>query len=112
MAKPELPESDEFKRPAPPRRAMTIRDLREIVKARDKYLITTKPLDEAMAIIQDGCSADDDSALAFIEWLKGGEASLPATKGAVERIHVKTDPETGLDHPVETQPGSIPPRPA
>ena len=90
---------------------MSIRDLRGVVKAREKYLVTIKPLDEAMALVQDGYGADDDSALAFIEWLKGGEASLPATKGAIERIHVKTDPETGADHKVDTQPGSIPPRP-
>lgn len=111
MGAPELPESEEFQKPVPPRRAMTVHELRRVVKAREKYLLTVKSPEDAITLLQDSYGCDDDSCLAFIEWLRGGEVSLPPTKGAIERIHIKTDPETGIDHRIETQPGSIPPRP-
>lgn len=107
----ELPESDDFKKPAPPRRAMTIHEMRSGLSAREKYLVTSKPLEEAVQLVQDVLGADEDSALAYIEFLKGGGPDEPATHGALERIHVTTDPETGIDERVETEPGSIPPRP-
>jgi hypothetical protein len=111
VANRELPDSPDFVLPKKPLTALTIRELRELVSARHKYLLTTKPIDEAIELLQDETSADDDSCLAFVTWLRGGAPAEPVTKGAVERIHKTTNPETGTDTAVETQPGSIPPRP-
>ncbi len=90
---------------------MTVHEMREGLSAREKYLVTSKPLEDAIELVQDKLGADEDSARAYIEFLKGGAPDQPTTRGALERIHVTTDPETGIDERVETEPGSIPPRP-
>ena len=56
---------------------------------------------------------DDGSCLAFICWLRGEEVpgQQPTKNTSMERIHVSSDPETGDERYVETEPGSIPPRP-
>jgi hypothetical protein len=107
----ELPESDDYQKPRKPRSAMTVRELRSIVSARHKYLCSTKPIDEAVALISDDYGADHDSSVLFCEWLRGSTGAEPPTKGALERIHVVTNPDTGEDTRIETEPGSIPPRP-
>jgi hypothetical protein len=91
---------------------MTVHELRRVVRARDKFLATSKPVEEALALLQEAYGCDADSAAGFLGWLRGAEVGEPATKaGAVERVHVKIDPQTGEEVKVETQPGSIPPRP-
>ena len=112
MPASELPESDDFQKPKKPLTAMTIRELRRIVIARHKYLCSTKPIDDAVELIKDEYGANDDSSLLFCEWLRGSRGMEPPTKaGGLERIHVVTDPDTGNETRVETEPGSIPPRP-
>ena len=102
----------EFERPKPPKRYLTVRELRPIVSARHKYLCASKPVEEAVSLISDEYGADADSSLAFVTWLRGGEPNEAPTKNtAIERTHISTDPETGEDTLIQTQPGSIPPRP-
>ena len=103
--------SDDFERPKPPRKALSIHELRRMVTARHKMLAGSKEPDEAMSLIEDEYGCDHDSAERFVEWLRGGPITEPPSKGAVERVHVSTDPETGEETKLETQPGSIPPRP-
>jgi hypothetical protein len=108
-------ESDEFQKPKPKLRAHSVHDLRAIVSARHKMLASSKPTEEGKKLLQETYKADDDSCLNFIAWLKGEEPGKPQTKNgpnAMERIHVSTDAETGDERYVETEPGSIPPRPA
>jgi hypothetical protein len=103
----------EFVKPKPPLHAMHIRELRDVVIARHKFLATMKPVEEAVKLIQEEYGADDDSCLRFVEWLRGGSAGEPPTKGtSIERIHVATDPETGNEERVDTRPGSVPPEPS
>ena len=90
---------------------MTVHEMRSGLSAREKYLVTMKPLEEAVELVQDKLGADDDSTRAYINWLKGGTLDEPTPPSVLERIHVTTDPETGIDRRVETEPGSIPPRP-
>ena len=112
MGNPELPESPDFVRPKPPARALTVHELRKLVTARDKFLATSQPVEDALALLMEGYRCDEDSAAGFLGWLRGAEVGEPATKGeAVERVHVKIDPRSGDEVKVETEPGSIPPRP-
>lgn len=112
MPSSELPESDDFVKPKKPLTAMTVRELRRVVSARHKYLCSTKPIEEAVALVSDEYGCDEGSAIAFCEWLRGGKGAEPPSKGGgIDRIHIVTDPETGADTRVESQPGSIPPRP-
>lgn len=106
--------SDEFQKPKPKLRAHSVHDLRGIVSARHKMLASTKPLEEAKQLLQETYKADDDSCLAFIAWLKGEAPGQPHPKNgdtSLERIHVTTDAETGDERYIDTEPGSIPPRP-
>ena len=101
----------EFERPKPPKVALTVHELRKVVTARHKYLLTTKSWEEGVELLQDEYHADDHSCENFLTWIRGGEPHEPPTKGgAVERTHIVADPETGEQRYVETQPGSIPPR--
>lgn len=112
MGNPELPDDPNFVRPKPPRRAMSVHEMRKVVKARDKFLATSQPVEDALTLLQDTYGCDADSAARFLGWLRGAEIDAPPTKGdAIERVHVKIDPKTGDEVKVETQPGSIPPRP-
>jgi hypothetical protein len=106
-----IPTPEGCERPPKPLRHMSIRDLRRVVIARHKMLGSTKPPEEAMELITEEYGADADSAKAFVEWLRGGSVTEPPSKGALERRHVTTDPETGEESYLETEPGSIPPRP-
>lgn len=93
-------------------RAFTVAELRQAVSARHKMLCGTKPADEAVELIRAEYAADLDSSVRFVEWLRGGAVDAPATRGdTVERRHIVADPETGDEREVETEPGSIPPRP-
>lgn len=105
--------SDEpnFEKPKPRERALTIPELRRIVTARHKMLAGTQAVDEAIQLIRDEYQANETSSRAFVEWLRGAPAEEPPTKGAMERRHWVADPKTGEQHEVDTQPGSIPPRP-
>lgn len=105
--------SDDFEKPRPKLRAMSVHDLRRMVTARQKMLCSTElPVDEAVKLIQDEYKADTDSCAAFVLWLRGESPGLPPeNKQAVERIHVVSDPRTGDERYVDTEPGSIPPRP-
>ena len=106
-----MSESDE---PQKPRRfrAITVHDMRQLVSARHKMLASNKPYDEAKKLIQDTYKADDDSCLAFIQWLKGEDVpGQPAKNNSIDRLHVVTDPQTGDDSYLDTEPGSVPPRP-
>ena len=102
----------EFEKPKPPKRYLTVRELRPIVSARHKYLCASKPVEDGIALITEEYGADEESSLIFVTWLRGGEASEPPTKNtAIERTHISTDPETGEESLIHTQPGSIPPKP-
>ncbi|MGE0713232.1 MAG: hypothetical protein AB7N76_36575, partial [Planctomycetota bacterium] len=100
---------EDLPRPKPPQRHLSIHELRPVVSARHKMLASSKPPEEAVALIQDEYGVDQDSAEQFVAWLRGAPLSEPPSKGAIERVHVSTDPETGEERYVETQPGSIPP---
>lgn len=56
-------------------RAKTILELRQQVKAKDKFAAAGKPDDEATKLIAENYQTTDDSARAFVAWLKGGPAS-------------------------------------
>lgn len=90
---------------------MTIRQIRSGLSAREKYLVSTKPLDEALELVQDKLGADEQSVMNYIAFSKGDAPDAPVTRGVLERTHVRTDPDTGIDEYIETEPGSIPPRP-
>ncbi len=90
---------------------MTIQELRGVVSARHKYLASSEPVDAAVELIQDEYGADTDSCLNFVTWINGGTPTPPNATSGMDRIHKTTDPATGIDTVVETQPGSIPPRP-
>lgn len=105
--------TDEFEKPRPKVRAMSIHDLRRVVTARHKMLCSTElTVDEAVKLVQDEYKADTDSCTAFVLWLRGETPGQPPeNKQAIERIHVTADPRTGDERYVDTEPGSIPPRP-
>lgn len=107
-----MDDAPEFEKPKPPRVALTVHELRQAVSARHKFLLTTKSYEEAHELLQTEYRADDTSCENFLAWIRGGERNEPPTKGgAIERTHIVTDPETGEERRLETQPGSIPPRP-
>ncbi len=108
---PVTDDTSDLPKPRPRERALAIHELRRMVTARHKMLGGTKPVEEAVQLIRDEYGADHDSSLRFVEWLRGGPAEDPPSKGAVERRHIVADPETGDEREVDTQPGSIPPRP-
>jgi len=95
----------------PKYRAMSIPELRGLVKARHKMLCGIEPFDEAVQLIRDEYHANQTSAEEFVEWIRGAPSGEPPTKGALERRHWVADPRTGEQHQIQTQPGSIPPRP-
>ncbi|MBX3466903.1 MAG: hypothetical protein KF878_08390 [Planctomycetes bacterium] len=104
--------SDDPEKPRPKRRAISIHDLRGMVSSRHKVLASSGPVEDAVKLIQDEHHADDASCLAFVLWLRGeSPGQPPEAKQAIERIHVVADPRTGDQRYVDTQPGSIPPRP-
>lgn len=106
--------SDEPQKPRPKVRALGIHDLRKLVSARHKMVLSTVlSLEEAVTLVEDEYKVDHDSALTYVQWLRGERPGQePENKQAIERIHVVTDPRTGDERYVDTQPGSIPPRPA
>ncbi|RMG18435.1 MAG: hypothetical protein D6731_02050 [Planctomycetota bacterium] len=111
MGTPELPETEGFTKPTPPRRHYSLRELRDAVSARHKAQATTGPFAEAVALVQEHYGADASSAAEFVAWLRGEAYEGQPPKGnAVERVHVRTDPATGEERRLDTQPGSIPPR--
>jgi len=101
--------SEEDLRPQPKRRHRPVSELRRVVSARHKVLASDKPAEEAIELILDEYGTDRSSAENFVTWLRGG--TLEAPKPPVERVHIVCDPETGKETRVETEPGSIPPRP-
>jgi hypothetical protein len=106
--------SDEFEKPRPKVRALGIHDLRPLVSARHKMVCSTVlSLEEAVTLVEEEYKVDHDSASSFVQWLRGERPGQPPeNKQAIERIHVVTDPRTGDERYLDTQPGSIPPRPA
>ncbi len=101
----------EFEKPKPPTVALTVHELRQAVTARHKFLLTTKTYEEGHTLLQEEYGADDTSCENFLNWIRGSERGSPPSKGgAVERSHISTDPETGEEQRLDTQPGSIPPR--
>lgn len=109
MSGPDVPE-----KPKPKTRFIPVAELRKLVTARHKYIAGSKPTAEAAALIQEEYGADAGSSLAFVRWLKGeAEEGGPGSgsRVAIERRHMTADPETGEQGFLETEPGSIPPRP-
>lgn len=110
--------ADEFQKPKPRVRAISVHELRGMVLARHKLVISQFSEEEAITFIRDNYGADDDSCKAFHAWLKGetvqtAEGPKQVTKNeSLERLHVVVDPKTGDEKYVDTVPGSIPPRPA
>ncbi|MDC3379119.1 hypothetical protein OAX78_02430 [Planctomycetota bacterium] len=107
--------TDDFPKPKPKRRFMTIRDLQGKVTARHKVLASSGPTEDAVTLIQDEYGSDDGSSLAFVKFLRGepleeGGPSVPG-KNAIERRHIVGNETTGEMTHVETEPGSIPPKP-
>lgn len=110
--------TEEFQKPKPRVRAITVHELRRSVTARHKVVLSGSTEEEAIALLRDTYGADDDSGKAFWAWLRSetvddgrGEPRQVAKNESMERIHVATDPKTGDDRYVDTVPGSIPPRP-
>lgn len=101
--------NDDEVKPQPKRRHRPVSELRRVVSARHKVLASDKPAAEAIELIQDEYGTDLSSAENFVTWLRGGTLEPP--KPPVERVHIVCDPETGKETRVETEPGSIPPRP-
>ena len=104
---------DEPEKPRPKVRAASIHDLRQMVTARHKVIAANKPtVEEGAQLIGEEYRIHHDSAVAFVQWLRG---ELPGTvhenKQAIDRIHVVMDPKTGDERYIDTEPGSIPPRP-
>lgn len=97
-----MTDTNEPAKPRPRGIAMSIQDLRGIVKAKDKFAIAAKPEAEAVALVQDGYKADLDSAKAFVSWIKqeGGpsERSSSSSKGTpLETWHRRGDIEAGTE---------------
>jgi len=100
-------------KPKPPRRAYSVYELRRRVSARHKALCLSRSAEEALELLESEYQADGPSAEAFLTWLRGGPPADPPTRGGgVERIHMVADPETGECRYVDTEPGSIPPKPS
>lgn len=97
--------------PKRPVRAVSVHELRQAVSARHKLLCATRPLDEAQDLLSGTYGADADSARAFIRWLRDERDDAPPRPPAIERRHKVADPRTATEREVETEPGSIPPRP-
>ncbi len=93
-------------------RAMTVHELRGMVSARHKDRVMRLPIDEATKFVSEHYGCDEDSARAYVSYLKGeraakGEAEevdaeevgaldLPGPKKtAMEVIHTRFDPLTG-----------------
>lgn len=101
--------NDDEVKPQPKRRHRPVAELRRVVSARHKVLASDKPAAEAIKLILDEYGTDLSSAENFVTWLRGGTLEPP--KPPVERVHIVCDPETGIETRIETEPGSIPPRP-
>lgn len=88
-------------KPRPKRSAKTIPTLRSEVKAKDKFAAAAKPEADAVRLIADEYRTDDDSALAFVQWLKGaasgGEPKKPATGIPLETWHRQGNMDKGTE---------------
>lgn len=103
-----------FEKPKPKLRALSVHELRRTVSARDKFLAADRPFDEAITLIQETYTCRADSARAFVAWLRGEDMGSEASKTknlGIERRHYVFDPATGEQREVDTEAGSIPPRP-
>lgn len=93
--------SPEPEKPRPKRSAKTIPELRSEVKAKDKFAAAGKPEPEAVKLIAETYRTDDDSALAFVQWLKGAasgaEPKKPATGIPLETWHRQGNLEKGTE---------------
>jgi hypothetical protein len=98
--------------PKRPVRAQSVHELRQTVSARHKLLCASRPPEEARALLAEEYGADADSAAAFVRWLKDERDDRPGPPPAIERRHKVADLRSGVEREVETEPGSIPPRPS
>jgi hypothetical protein len=84
-------------------RAKTIHELRGEVKANDKFAAAGTPEPEAVALIATNYHTTEDSARAFVQWLKGApsgreSADSPKTPGGVlESWHRQGDLAKGVE---------------
>jgi hypothetical protein len=83
-------------------RAKTIHELRGEVKANDKFAAAGKPEPEAVELIATNYHTTQDSARAFVQWLKGApsgrEPDSPKPPGGVlESWHRQGDLEKGVE---------------
>jgi hypothetical protein len=83
-------------------RAKSIHELRQEVKANDKFFAAGKPEAEAVARIVETYQTTEDCARAFVAWLKGGTTE-DASKGSkppgsvLETWHRQGDLEEGKE---------------
>lgn len=91
-------------------RAMTVHELRAKLNARDKDIVMRRPFDEAVKYVSEHYGCDEDSARAYVAYLKGepGESSTEEAessetvvafsgpkKPAREVFHSRYDPLLG-----------------
>lgn len=83
-------------------RAKTVHELRNEVKANDKFAAAGKPEQVAVDLIATNYHTTQDSARAFVQWLKGApsgrEPDSPKPAGQVlESWHRQGDLEKGVE---------------
>ncbi len=82
-------------------RAKTIHELRQEVKANDKFFAAAKPEAEAIARLVENYQTTEDCARAFVAWLKGDVAAeSPKAKppgSVLETWHRQGDVEEGKE---------------
>jgi hypothetical protein len=94
--------AEEPVKPKPPGRHKTVRELRQEVKANEKYFCSTKPVEEGVKLIAEKYMTTDACALAFVEWIQGkpgsgDDAPREPQVSSLERLRRGFDPATGTE---------------
>ncbi len=90
--------------------SLDLHALRQRISARDKALITSKPIAEAIKLLKEVYKLSEDSAASFVNWQRSISSGDPLNPGNPhEKWHLKFDEETGVWTKVP-QPGDHPQR--
>jgi hypothetical protein len=91
--------ADDYVKPRKPARAETLMNMRQKVKANDKFAIAKMGTDEAVKLVCDNYGTDEESALRFVNWIHGvpGDEEKPPQASEIERTRKGCDPTTGRE---------------
>ncbi len=96
--------ADEYVKPKPPARTLSLHELRNVVRANDKFAVARKTDEEGIKLIVENYGTDPGSAQIFVDWIKGNPSGddpeqkprMPQAS-PLERLRKGCDPETGRE---------------